>query len=452
VPWTHYSVPIPREPRIAERRPRVIRRYSRSAMTVVACPELEGPDMSPLSIVTNTTIPSFLLVCDEWFPTKGGISQFNRALATALAGAGFSVSCLVNSVSPFESMDAQAHGVQLIAAERTVDGPQPYLRSPAVVAARPTVVIGHDLITGAVAGVHATRYLRDAIFVLICHTAHSQNERYKRSSEATRRIEESEQKILDLATEAHLVAAVGPRLTRRTNDLIDDGFGSKRVLRLDPGMDVPPDHAQRRRRKPENQHVVMLCRTEHIEPKGLDIAARAIAQVARPQVCPNADLLVRGAPANHCDSLREKLIEMSGLARHRVDVRPFTSNSDEVNRDLRRAALCVMPSRDEGFGLAALEAMAQGTPVLISDNSGLAEILNDLLGPAAERMIVEVADDASDVPRWSDAIQRVFHDLEQAFDHAHKIRRELAPILSWKATAQTLVSNLPRLGAATVRA
>jgi glycosyltransferase involved in cell wall biosynthesis len=42
-----------------------------------------------------------------------------------------------------------------------------------------------------------------------------------------------------------------------------------------------------------------------------------------------------------------------------------------------KAKLCVLPSLDEGFGLPALEAMACGTPVIVSDGGALPETIGD---------------------------------------------------------------------------
>jgi len=41
------------------------------------------------------------------------------------------------------------------------------------------------------------------------------------------------------------------------------------------------------------------------------------------------------------------------------------------------ATLFVLPSQDEGFGLPALEAMASGTPVIVSDGGALPEVVGE---------------------------------------------------------------------------
>jgi alpha-1,3-rhamnosyl/mannosyltransferase len=50
---------------------------------------------------------------------------------------------------------------------------------------------------------------------------------------------------------------------------------------------------------------------------------------------------------------------------------------DELARLYRGAAALVLPSRFEGFGVPVLEAMASGTPVVLSDDAALAEVAGD---------------------------------------------------------------------------
>jgi N-acetyl-alpha-D-glucosaminyl L-malate synthase BshA len=52
----------------------------------------------------------------------------------------------------------------------------------------------------------------------------------------------------------------------------------------------------------------------------------------------------------------------------------FMGNSNEVDKILRFSDLFLLPSEKESFGLAALEAMASGVPVISSNTGGLSEV------------------------------------------------------------------------------
>jgi glycosyltransferase involved in cell wall biosynthesis len=52
-------------------------------------------------------------------------------------------------------------------------------------------------------------------------------------------------------------------------------------------------------------------------------------------------------------------------------------SSEELARQYREASVCVVPSYYETFGLAALEAMAYGKPVIATQAGGLAEVVED---------------------------------------------------------------------------
>lgn len=66
----------------------------------------------------------------------------------------------------------------------------------------------------------------------------------------------------------------------------------------------------------------------------------------------------------------EELCEKYGI----VDKVIFFGNSNEVNQILRYSDLFLLPSETESFGLAALEAMACGVPVVSSNTGGLPEV------------------------------------------------------------------------------
>ena len=59
----------------------------------------------------------------------------------------------------------------------------------------------------------------------------------------------------------------------------------------------------------------------------------------------------------------------------------FTGNlsGDDVHRAFKSATLYVMPSVSEPFGLVALESLKNGTPILISKQSGVSEVIQHAL-------------------------------------------------------------------------
>ena len=63
------------------------------------------------------------------------------------------------------------------------------------------------------------------------------------------------------------------------------------------------------------------------------------------------------------------------------DTAAATSATLEKRRSLSRAAMLVLPSFEEGFGLPVLEAMACGVPVVVSNRGSLPEVAGDAATP-----------------------------------------------------------------------
>jgi glycosyltransferase involved in cell wall biosynthesis len=90
----------------------------------------------------------------------------------------------------------------------------------------------------------------------------------------------------------------------------------------------------------------------------------------------------------------EKEPELAQELRARgADVRGWVEKP-ELAELYRRAGALILPSRYEGFGVPALEAMASGTPVVLSDDDALREVAGDAgvygeLGDAVRRALTE---------------------------------------------------------------
>ena len=116
------------------------------------------------------------------------------------------------------------------------------------------------------------------------------------------------------------------------------------------------------------------------------------------------------------------------LSREMERVRFLGYAEDEVLAGLyANATLFVLPSQEEGFGLPALEAMASGAPVIISDGGALPETV----GEAGMKFNLECHSERSEesrakYERFSPALHRT-HDLLSKSGARVVARRTLAP-------------------------
>jgi glycosyltransferase involved in cell wall biosynthesis len=116
--------------------------------------------------------------------------------------------------------------------------------------------------------------------------------------------------------------------------------------------------------------------------KGLDVALLAFARVLDTR--PDARLQVSGG-----GDASWALASLSGDDRDRVlastDILGAGS-VDDVPERYRRASLTLLPSVNEAFGMALVESLAAGTPVVCSPSGGLPEIVEGAdVGAVAER-------------------------------------------------------------------
>lgn len=113
--------------------------------------------------------------------------------------------------------------------------------------------------------------------------------------------------------------------------------------------------------------VLFLGRMTHQKGPGYFVDAAALVARVRPDV----RFVMSGAG----DLMRETLLRAAhaGLAR-RMSFTGFLDREDVI-RMYARASVYVMPSVSEPFGIAALEALANEVPVIVSRQSGVAEVL-----------------------------------------------------------------------------
>jgi glycosyltransferase involved in cell wall biosynthesis/LmbE family N-acetylglucosaminyl deacetylase len=136
--------------------------------------------------------------------------------------------------------------------------------------------------------------------------------------------------------------------------------------------------------------------------KGVPVLLSAMSEVVRE--FPQARLALLGA---HHPTL--PVDEIETLVVH-YDLQPHVCLAghvaiDQLSRWYQRATLCVLPSYYETFGIAALEPMALGVPVVVSDRGGLPEVV--------EANVSGLVTPAGDAHALAVAIKRLLRDPEE---------------------------------------
>jgi len=246
----------------------------------------------------------------------------------------------------------------------------------------------------------------------------------------TRRGVEFHRRGLSIAhREAAAVIAIS-EFTR--HELIGSGFEPERVHVAPMAIVVPPpepDAVLDARIAAIGLEPPFVVSVGTIEPrKGLDTLTAAVANVRRT----HGDVTL--ALAGPTGWLSVPGLDGQGVRR--------LGRVDEATLDAlyRRAELCALPSRYEGFGLPALEAMARGCPVIASNTTALPEVVEDA------GMLVP----PGDVAAWTSALMDLLDDPAARDDLAARGRRR-AGDFTWAASAQAHLDTYEAAGARAAR-
>ena len=145
--------------------------------------------------------------------------------------------------------------------------------------------------------------------------------------------------------------------------------GGRKPEVLPPGVRL--DHFAPGRDAPSGEPTVLFVSDASERRKGLDVAVSALAQLHRRR--PNARLVLAGPgdPSWALDAHPE--------VREAVDVVGVGARADLPAR-YASAAVTILPSTEEAFGLVLVESLACGTPVVACDVGGMRDIVTTEVG------------------------------------------------------------------------
>ncbi|KAI8519499.1 hypothetical protein Bbelb_027560 [Branchiostoma belcheri] len=396
----------------------------------------------------GTGLPTVLLISDEYGTSNGGVSTVNCQAGQTLGGKAVVYATVLQLNVPKEDQKAaDRDSVKLIPPDPSGLTTAPnldwltyyHLHHFPNLPRDVTCIIGHADITDTAARDIKDKRYPQADLITFTHVIPEDTEYYKGSRKAMK-AREKETDMLDKVHNAKAAFSVGKQ--------IFDHFSTKYKGRKKPqshhkflpkpskiflDADVKPGG--------EQKVVLSIGRVRKVEKlKGHDLTARALGEVV--EVIRNVRWDVRGISEleNEYDISKKILEDALNSGKLKPNLMPYGTQED-IRDDMEMAHLVLMPSRSEPFGLVGLKAIAAGIPVLISNQTGLAEMILDLikekkLSAEHRNVIVETCvndyDSAGDAKRWADRIVDVLRHNDSEFKKAARFKRELVASRYWE--------------------
>ena len=398
-------------------------------------PSPKAPEET-ISSISSEKVLNVTILADEWNSLKGGLSTFNRELAIHLASRSdtqLTVFVPHGACEEKEKAAAAEKFVSIIEAEElvTCDSLVELFFPPDDLEI--DVVIGHGVKLGQQA--QKIRKSHKCMWVQVVHTAPAELGMYKDYSNAVTQSRVKNKREVSLCKIADLVMAVGPKLKGFYSDHLHHEK-KQDVVEFTPGIMRELNGVELSPYENHKFQVLMFGRgdDEDFELKGYDIAAGAFASHELKNDF--YYLTFVGAAPGKQDEFAAKILQ-HGISKNQLSVKDYIKDRDRLKELLLRMDLVIMPSRTEGFGLTALEALSAGLPVLAGHNSGFSEALQKV--EFGELCVVK-----SNKPEdWSEAIKNVRQkERKKRLKEMQRLRESYGQKYNWKKQCETLVEEM----------
>ena len=367
----------------------------------------------------------------EWrSSTDGDLSTINRELAIQLAKhSNVEVSVFLPECNEEDRNDAAHHHVQLVKAKKVIGwNPVDWLINVPDGHVMDCVV-GHGVNLGK--QVQFIRKHHHCKWVQVVHSAPEELGMYKSIPQGGQQ-QEAEVELCNMADQ---IIAIGPKLADAYKHYLRRSKKDKNVFDLTPSIFSEFLNVEQATKEGSTFSVLVIGSGDSSEDfilKGFDVAAQAVAELKDKSY----KLKFVGAPRGKEDEIADKLLQ-HGIDRNQLIVRSFSDSREVLANLFCESDLAIMPSKTEGFGVSALEALSAGLPVLISGNSGLGEALKEV--PQGPQFVV----DSEDPKEWAKKIKEVQQTKrELRLSQARLLRENYQEKYSWEKPIRRLVERM----------
>ena len=394
--------------------------------------------------ISQGLILNITLLASEWKSSAGGLSTLNRELAIHLAQMkNVRVSLLVpeGACNDEDKREAGRFHISILDAKKCV-GVEPllWLSNPPQ-DHNIDVIVGHGVKLGCqVQFIKRQAQFQNCKWVHVVHTAPEDLSKYKGYSSPISRGEEKHWDEIHLCKCADLVIPVGPRLGKAYHSYLQECKKDEDLFELIPGLferefgDLP---AKQNPKDENDDFIVLLCGRgdeEDFELKGYDIAVKAFADQRLKGK--HYSMLFVGSSEGKQDEVRERLLKY-GIKDEQLTVREFVKSRERMKELFCEVDMVIMPSKSEGFGLVALEALSAGLPILVGSNSGFSRAIKNIaLGKYS------IVGDSGNPAKWAQAIEDVHDRHEVVLEESEILKECYSKKYCWKKQCEELVNRL----------
>ena len=384
------------------------------------------------------------LLASEWKSSAGGLSTLNRELAIHLSQIqNVRVSVLVpeGACNDEDKREARSFGISILDAGKCVGfEPLHWLSNPPQ-DHNIDVIVGHGVKLGCqVQFIKRQAQFQNCKWVHVVHTAPEDLSKYKGYSSPISRGEDKHWDEVDLCKCADLVIPVGPRLGEAYHSYLQECKKDEDFFELVPGVferefgDLP---AKQNPKDKSKNFIVLLCGRgdeEDFELKGYNIAVQAFADQRLKGK--HYSLLFVGSPEGKQDEVRKRL-RKCGITDEQLRVREFAKSRERMKELFCEVDMVIMPSKSEGFGLVALEALSAGLAILVGSNSGFARAIENI--PHGKYSIVG---ESGNPAKWAEAIEDVRNRHGMVLEESEILKERYSKKYCWKKQCEELVDRL----------